>query len=234
MKSSEDSVKLNKKIYEEARKQLQPLFSGFYPTSPQYRTYLQARKQIIERLRRQQAIMKALSESQPMMQSALDSNLFSVRFFCLYNAISHLFYVELFGNYYVNLALLLLVGKGHALHLAPDRKHRYIRHATSLKDIESPNLSLATKLDFLESNGLPFFKKWIETTLRNKIAHADFDIDENGNFFWISAKGNRKKVDIVQKVVSFANYHLAVGNAFAEYLFGKDWKTTKPPSQNKK
>lgn len=215
----EKKRKLNKGIYEEVRNQLEPLFSGFYPTSPQYRAYFEARKQIEKRLDRINSVMKSLVESSPLLTTLAPT--IPLRFACILRAISYLFYIELFGNFYVNLALLLLVGKGQALHLEPDREHRYVRHATSLEDIESPTLSLSVKLDFLESNKLPFFRKWINTKLRNKIAHADFDIDDRGDFFLVDAKGHRKKVDVMQEMKSFTEYHNAVAVAFMEYLFGK-------------
>jgi len=223
VKSSEERKKVNKEIYEEVRKQLEPIFGDFYPTSAQYRTYHQARTQILERLTRVTAIMRALVEQIPLLQSKK----MSPRFFCILQAITYLFYVELFGNYYVNLAMLLLAGKGHALHLEPDRKHGYIRHATSLKEIELATLSV--KLDFLKSKGLDFFRKWIDTSLRNKIAHSDFDVDDNGNFFLVNAKGRRKKVDLMQKVKSFTDYYNAIGIAFAEYILGK---TEEPKKQS--
>jgi len=209
------------KTSEEVRKQFEHLFSDFYPTSVQYRAYLQARTQILERLIRVNATMRALVESTPLLQSKK----MSPRFFCVLRAIIYLFYVELVGNFYVNLAMLLLVGKGHVLHLEPDRKHGYIRHATSLKEIELATLSV--KLDFLKSKGLDLFRKWIDTSLRNKIAHSDFDVDDNGNFFLVNAKGQRKKVDLMQKMQTFMDYYNAIVPAFNEYIFGKTEKTKK-------
>ncbi len=108
------------------------------------------------------SVMDALLGIVPLISKS------SPRSYAIWRASEFLFGVELAGNFYVNLALLLLVGKGHALHLKPDFKHGYVRHASSLEDIESPTLSLSVRLDFLESHGLTFFRKWVDTKLRTK------------------------------------------------------------------
>lgn len=163
MKSSMGRRKLNKVVYEEVRKQLEPLFRDFYASSPQYRAYFQARKQILERLDRANAIMKAFVDLKAFLsERIMPPPRSSPRFFCILNALSYLFNIELHGNFYVNLALLLLIGKGHALHLEPDYKHRYVRHAVSLKDKKShqlylcqQNLTSSNRMDFFSSeNGL--------------------------------------------------------------------------------
>jgi len=217
MENPPERTEVNKEIYEEVRGQLESLFSGFFATSPQYRAYFQASNQIVERAERINSVLQALTDSIPL----LEKGVLPLRFLCVHRANTYLFYIELIGNYYVNLALLLLVGRGEALHLEPDREHRYIRHATSLEDIESPALPLSVKLDLLKSNGLPFFRKWINTKLRNGIAHSDFDINEKGEFFLIDAKGRKKRVDIIQKLIIFTEYHKAVVILFNKYLYGK-------------
>lgn len=208
MKNSKETTESNEKIAE-VREQLKELFSEFYPTSPPYRAYIQATKRIKERMERMNSILVALIESTPLIEKL------PPRFRIITLANRYLFYVEIFGNFYVNLALLLLVRNEHALHLMPDHKHRYIRHATSLKDIESPTLSLAVKLDFLKSCGLPFFKKWIDTTLRNKIAHADFTIDDKGNLSYDTKRG-RRSTDLRQEMSCFNDYLDAISEVFRE------------------
>jgi hypothetical protein len=104
--------------------------------------------------------------------------------------------------------------------LEPDYKHRYTRHVNSLEDLDSPALSLSVKLDFLEVNGVPFFSKWIDRPLRNKIAHLEFEINDNGEFFIFEEKG-RKKVDLFRKLQTLAEYFNAFTDFFLEQITKK-------------
>lgn len=106
----------------------------------------------------------------------------------------YLTWIETTATYYINFTLLLMVGPGKFLHLEPDFKHRFVRHASSLSDLESPTISLSTKLDFLESNGIKFFSKWVNRKLRNKIAHCDFLVDDEGIFYILDPKRKRKNL----------------------------------------
>ena len=118
--------------------------------------------------------------------------------------------VELIGNAFVDQTILLLIAGGRDLHLGPDYNRRYVRHAASLADLESPSVPLSVKLDFLDSNGLSLFSKWIGRSLRNKIAHLNFVIDE-GNF-----KIGNKRIDLQQKSKIFNDYFIRIALIFAE------------------
>jgi hypothetical protein len=132
-------------------------------------------------------------------------------------AIVYLTYVETIGDFYVNLTILLLTAKGIDFHLEPDYDHRYTRHAHLLEEIESPSIPLSTKLDFLKLNGLPFFSEWINKTLRNDIAHINFEISEKGDFIALR-KGKRKKINLTEKFITFNLYQMAVQKVFNNCL----------------
>jgi hypothetical protein len=74
---------------------------------------------------------------------------------------------------------------------------------------------MSIKLDFLSSNGLDFFSKWIDRGLRNKIAHLDFEIDQEGNFL---AGKQKKKVDIELKSNIFWSYFSCVAKIYSDAL----------------
>lgn len=74
-----------------------------------------------------------------------------------FKAIRYLLSVEAMGNVFVDYTILLLIGSVIDFHLEPDTNHRYARHAKTLEDIESPFISMSIQLDFLNSNGMPFF-----------------------------------------------------------------------------
>jgi hypothetical protein len=211
MRNSKEKKESNEKITE-VRDQLKPLFLGFYQSSPSYRAYTQAQKRIKRRTERMNSILTALGELKPRIEEL------PPRYRIISRASRYLFYVEIFGNFYVNLAILLSVGNEHALHLMPDYEHRFIRHATSLKDIESPTLSLASKLGFLKSCKMPLFKKWIDSTLRNRIAHADFTIDDDGNLSYQDKDGKPKTTDLKWEQSFFNEYLDPISKVFREIL----------------
>ena len=132
-----------------------------------------------------------------------------------FKAIRYLLSVEAMGNVFVDYTILLLIGSVIDFHLEPDTNHRYARHAKTLEDIESPFISMSIKLDFLNSNGMPFFLKWIDRGLRNKIAHLDFEIDQEGNFL---AGKQKKKVDIELKSSIFWSYFTCVAKIYSGAL----------------
>jgi hypothetical protein len=67
----------------------------------------------------------------------------------------------------------LLVANGHDLF---DIIHR--KYVKSLEDIG--NVDISTKLQFLEEHNFGIFKRTEDKTLRNKIAHHDFILNDSG------------------------------------------------------
>ncbi len=131
---------------------------------------------------------------------------------------TYLSLVETIGNNLVNLALLLLIAEGHDIHLAPDKQHSYVRHVATFEELDSPTISLAIKLDMLNSLGYPVFSKWINRELRNRIAHLDFEIDELGNFFTITKSGKKRKFDLIQEMIRFLDYSTEISDLFKAQL----------------
>lgn len=206
-----------KEIEEEVRKQLAPLFADFYPSSEKFLIYKKYLPKFVDKNNKSIQSIKQLSRiiatfgKCASATASEDERKQTLRSAVFLSAMTHLLQVELIGNAFVDQTILLLIGGGSDLHLEPDYAHRYVRHATSLEDLESPSLSLSVKLDFLQCNGLTFFSKWIDRKLRNKIAHLDFEIDEKGNF-----QIGKKRVDLTQKLKTFVQYLGAVQLVFAE------------------
>ncbi len=115
----------------------------------------------------------------------------------------YLFSVETSTNLIADILVMMLAAQGQFLHIEPDDKYRFIRHATTIEDLESSSVTLAMKLSFLKKSGLTCFQKYVDKNLRNKIAHFDFEIDANGDFFLYQLKEgiiDKKKVDVMQKL----------------------------------
>jgi hypothetical protein len=204
MNSSEIlKAKAKPEIVEQIRREFEPLFADYYPNSPQYKFLIAYIDQFTEKVKR-------ATNNQLIWNSILDSLAKKrtgdyKKHANLILAMMYLNDVEAVSDIFVNLTILLSVGKGFDLHLEADSVHHYTRHARTLDDVESPYLSLSTKLDFLKSCGLFFFSKWIDRDLRNRIAHLDFEIDKNGDFLIIK-QSKRKKVDLLQKQETVKEY----------------------------
>lgn len=202
-------------IKTEIREQTEPIWKEFHPTTPKYRDYIRERKKIVRQLDKS---IKNLDMLSNILNSVPESKMIQ----CLITVLDYLTSVETLGDQSANLILLFLAVDGHHIHLQPDSKHWYVRHATQLEDFETPTLSLKTKIDFLDSHGFKFFSKWIKTGLRNKIAHSDFHIDKDGNFFIIKEKkdGTETEVpfDLEKENLRFKMYSVAFTILFGEQL----------------
>lgn len=82
--------------------------------------------------------------------------------------------VESLGVALLDIVLLLLIANEREVHTGG----RFSKHATKLSQLEE--IRLANKLDFLNSEGLTMFGRFINRKIRNKIAHLGFTINEDG------------------------------------------------------
>jgi hypothetical protein len=121
----------------------------------------------------------------------------------LLDGVAYMFWVEVSTNLLADIMIVMLSTKGQLLHIEPDDRYRFVRHATSIEDLDSPSVNLAMKLGFLEACELSCFEKYVDRPLRNKIAHMDFETDDKGKFFVYEKKNGeirKKPVDIQQKL----------------------------------
>jgi hypothetical protein len=236
MVDSKSPIKPIGQVFAEVEAQLQPLFADFYPTSKQYRAFLDDSMRFTKLLAKAGITSSTIQQTYATLESGAkliqENTNVDPREIAkaerVLEALTYLSFVELLATPYIDLAILMLISNEHALHLAPDQKHPYVRHASSMKDLDSPALSLYAKLDFLDMNGFPFFSKWVDRPLRNKIAHLDFHIDNEGVFFIENENGTREKVDLKAKLNSFAQYDYAV----IDYISNEIAKCThKPPAR---
>jgi hypothetical protein len=131
----------------------------------------------------------------------------------LLDGVAYMFWVEVSTNLLADIMIVMLSAKGQPLHIEPDDRYRFVRHATSIEDLDSPSVNLAMKLGFLETCELSCFEKYVDRKLRNKIAHMDFETDDKGNFFIYEKKNGevrKKQVDIQQKLLMLNYLNSAV------------------------
>ena len=154
--------------------------------------------------------MSSLRETQPLIMS-IGERQGTKKDKTLIDSIMYLFEVEVSANLIFDILIMLLSAKGHFFHIKPDRDHRFIRHAVSIEDLASKDIPLGMKHDFLIKHKICCVEKYIKLSLRNKIAHMEFEIDEKGNFFKYKYEGKeleKKQVDIwlrLQEIIYFTS-----------------------------
>jgi hypothetical protein len=94
-----------------------------------------------------------------------------------YLLFSYLGLVEILGNSFSDILVLLLVTTGIEFHIERMYMMPRIKHASHLEDLKKTPLRI--KLDFLDENGLKSFASVFNTDLRNAIAHMNFTIRDN-------------------------------------------------------
>lgn len=92
---------------------------------------------------------------------------------------SYLGLVESLGNSVVDMLVILLVANGHDFHMECIHSFPRVRHVSSISDLEHERVPLGIKLSFLKSNGISSFTSILDSELRNKVAHMNFEIKDN-------------------------------------------------------
>jgi hypothetical protein len=98
--------------------------------------------------------------------------------------------VESLGNSVVDLVVLLLVANGRDFHIECQHTTPKIKHALSIRDLETEKVPLTTKLNFIRDNNLGFLASLVDTKLRNIVAHLKFEIKDS-NIYVRTRKGLR-------------------------------------------
>lgn len=204
-----DSEEIRRKI----KQQLEPLFLNFYTGSPGYRSFKESYEFFATKMQKthEQNLMilkivldfvSLLSKSDGKENKNSISEMSEPsmkRTGCLMNIFIYLSCVEVCATPFMDLVILLLASQGQCFHIPPDRDHHYHRHASSLKDLDSPTISLSAKLAFLKESGFTLFSDVIKPSLRNKIAHMDFEIDDAG-VLWVGSKRKKTKINIQMEI----------------------------------
>jgi hypothetical protein len=103
--------------------------------------------------------------------------------------------VESLGVTLVDMALMLLIESGKAVHT----RGPFPKHITSFEELQKERMNLENKLELLKEEKLNLFKKSVNPALRNMIAHLNFTIDNEGK---IKDKGNNEIV-IDEEIAKF-------------------------------
>lgn len=109
--------------------------------------------------------------------------------------LAYLGLVESLGVTLSDMVLILLIANEKEVHT----RWPIAKHAATTSELEEINL--AYKLDFLKAEGFGLFKKFINRKLRNKIAHLEFRILDNGEIRKKDKKQTR--IDIDKEISKF-------------------------------
>ena len=103
--------------------------------------------------------------------------------------------IESIANTVVDMLVMLLVVNGRDLHIeCKGFRTPRIRHVVSIKeDLEKERIALGMKISFLRENGIKEFTSIIDTKLRNRIAHLDFEIKDDN----VLIKGKPAVIDAI-------------------------------------
>jgi hypothetical protein len=154
--------------------------------------------------------MNSLTETQPLIMS-IRKHQETEKERSLIDTMMYLFEVEVSANLIFDILIMLLSAKQRYFHIEPDRDHLFIRHATTIEDLTSKSITLGIKRNFLIRNELSCVEKYVKLSLRNKIAHMDYEINENGTFFKYDYDGNKikkKRVDLqhrLDEIITFTS-----------------------------
>ena len=107
--------------------------------------------------------------------------------------LSYLGLVESLGVTLADMVLILLIANGKEVHT----RGPMTKHVTKTRELEK--IDLTYKLAFLESEGLDIFRKFINTDVRNHIAHLKFTIENNGEI----RKKDGSRIDIDNNISRF-------------------------------
>jgi len=152
--------------YQKLVVKLKPLVESILSSSEETAKLRDSLKQLQTRFKRSGQRMHLLKEDS---KADYDSQLNTLRKAFLFLAL-----FETTVTNMLNCLVVLLIHNGHDFFIQFERKY-----ARSLKDLDA-SYGVAEKLEFLNLHGFSFLTENINNSLRNKIAHMDFDIEGKG------------------------------------------------------
>ncbi len=179
--------------YQMLVEKLKPLVQPMIPSSEGSKDFRDFLRQSLTRFKKSGERMRHLKEdSKAEYGSQLDT---------LRKAFLYLAFFETSVTNILDLVVMLLVFNGHDFFVQYPRKY-----ARNLDDLEG--VSVREKLDFLNFHGFSIFAENINSNLRNKIAHMDFDIESKGIIY-----ANKQKYDLQNEIIKLEAFVLLSGKA---------------------
>jgi hypothetical protein len=168
-------------------------------------------KSTIDRLKRARNFAKQNQELFFILRQQVKGN---KRFETFIDALFYMFQFEVYTSLNVDFLMFLLMEKNSDFSLNYERRKTQTQICSVDDLFEIP---LGTKLDYLASkkNKIDCFRKYAKTTLRNKIAHMDFKIDEEGHFFIYDALKGFEEINLKEALTNLANLNSMVQHKIA-------------------
>lgn len=159
-------------IEQKIKSELQPFIDGIITKKADFELYKQAFTDFKERFIHATKIAELLAKQTVASLEKYPKG-------TIFEPFVYLGLVEGLGNSIVDIIVMLLIANGRDFHIECLHDTPRTKHATSIKDLEKERVSLTTRLNFLEANGVQTLAKHIDSELRNRIAHLDIDIVED-------------------------------------------------------
>lgn len=189
MSENDEGGKIQKEITEE----LMPLLDNLRTKRADYELFKRAYKRF------QSEFNQALKYGQRFARySALPTDASPSLKDTVYALFSHVVLVESLGNSLLDMIVMLLVANGKDFHI---NRGKGIGHINKIGELH--NVSLGRKVFFLKDNGITKLTKFVNTTLRNKVSHLEFELREDNIYvegkpaYAIATKNSNRLVSAV-------------------------------------
>jgi len=159
-------------------------------------------QRLMESSRRFKHVVKATTDDfrclNAFLERAFESGALTRREFTLISVLMYLLAVEGGACNIINYISYILVIAGHDLYSLTKRK--YVKDRLE----EIGKVEMSTKIHFLNHHGFRDLTRHYDSTLRNDIAHRNFEIDEDGTL-WVRGKAVDlfSKYDTILKLSNF-------------------------------
>ena len=191
--------------YEEMKAELEPFITNITKIKGKYTPeYLRFKENLFEwnerfyKAARTAGTVESIQTLLIPLMNQLQSKPENRRLFAVVNLFRYLGRVESMGVQLLDMLVLLLIANGREFHVEQIHDLPRIVHAKNFDDLK--DASIRAKIAFLKRNGLKKTAGFIDTDLRNDIAHLDFSVDKKGK---ISTK-HYKNLNINERINTFA------------------------------
>jgi hypothetical protein len=188
-----ESTEEKERIQEEITKELTPLLDNLRTKRADYELFKRSFRHFQGKFNRALKYAKQFGKHSGIPADASPSLKDTV-----YTLFSHVVLVESLGDSILDMIVMLLVANGRDYHI---HKGPRIKHVNKIEELNK--VFLGNKVSFLKDNDIKELTKLVNTELRNKISHLEFQLKEDNIYiegkpaYEIATKSSNKLVNAV-------------------------------------
>jgi len=164
-----ENVEEKERIQKEITKELMPLLDNLRTKKANYELFRRSYEHFKVKFNRALKYAKLFAK-----YSGLRADISPSLKDTVYALFSHVVLVESLGNSVLNMIVMLLVANSRDFHIYGGRR---IKHVSKIEELDK--IPLGDKVYFLRDNDIKELTRLVNTTLRNKISHLDFELKED-------------------------------------------------------